>query len=137
MADSGKSTSMEETKEQKPASFGSPKQYRRLIWKLDMRLLPPLIALWAVSLIDRVNIGNARIQGLEKDLHMDPSGTQFNVALIVIYAGLLTCEIPSNWLMRKIRPTIVLCSETFLLGLSRVLCVLYRPLTFGRNFHHC
>jgi hypothetical protein len=55
-------------------------EYRKLIWKLDLRLLPPLFALWFISLIDRVNIGAARIQGLEKDLGMDPRSNQFNIA---------------------------------------------------------
>lgn len=55
-------------------------EYRRLIWKLDVHLLPPLFVLWFISLIDRVNIGTARIQGLEKDLGMDPLSNQFNIA---------------------------------------------------------
>ena len=59
----------------------SSAEHRKLIWKLDARLLPPLFILWFVSLIDRVNIGTARIQGLEKDLKMDPLGTQFNFAV--------------------------------------------------------
>jgi hypothetical protein len=96
----------------------SPKQYRKLIWKLDIRLIPPLVALWASSLIDRVNIGAAKIQGLEADLGMDPLSNQFNIALVVIFVGLITCEIPSNWAMRKFSPSKVLCVECFLLGRS-------------------
>lgn len=60
-------------------SFSSA-EYRKLIWKLDVRLLPPLFILWFISLIDRVNIGTARIQGLEKDLGMNPLSRQFNIA---------------------------------------------------------
>ncbi len=55
-------------------------EYRKLIWKLDVRLLPPLFVLWFISLVDRVNIGTARIQGLEKDLGMNPRSNQFNIA---------------------------------------------------------
>jgi hypothetical protein len=55
-------------------------EYRKLIWKLDVHLLPPLFILWFISLIDRVNIGTARIQGLEKDLKMDPLSNKFNIA---------------------------------------------------------
>jgi hypothetical protein len=55
-------------------------EYRKLIWKLDVHLLPPLFVLWFISLIDRVNIGTARIQGLEKDLGMNPLSNQFNIA---------------------------------------------------------
>jgi hypothetical protein len=58
----------------------SSTEYRKLIWKLDVRLLPPLFILWFISLIDRVNIGTARIQGLEKDLGMNPLSKQFNIA---------------------------------------------------------
>lgn len=94
----------------------SPLEYRKLIWKLDVRLLPPLFALWFVSLLDRVNIGNARLVGLEKDLSMDPTGNQFNLALIVVMAGLITMEVPSNFLVKKVSPSMVLAGEILLLG---------------------
>ena len=96
-----------------PAAL-SPMQYRKLIWKLDLHLLPPLFALWFVSLIDRVNIGNANIQGLQKDLHM--KGNDFNVALLVVLVGLITMEVPSNFLLKKTSPSMVLALESLLLG---------------------
>ena len=86
-------------------------EYRKLIWKIDLRLLPPLFTLWFISLIDRVNIGAARIQGLEKDLGMDPNSNQFNIAtgmcfdnnqneklpnlfvLVVVFIGLMVAEV--------------------------------------------
>jgi hypothetical protein len=55
-------------------------EYRKLNWKLDLRLLPLLFILWFISLIDRVNIGAARIQGLEADLKMNPLNNRFNIA---------------------------------------------------------
>lgn len=68
------------TKDVNTVDTFSNAEYRKLIWKLDVRLLPPLFVLWFISLIDRVNIGTARIQGLEKDLGMNPLSTQFNTA---------------------------------------------------------
>lgn len=94
----------------------TPFLYRKLIWKLDLHLLPPLWALWFCSPIDRVNTGNAKIQGLEKDLHIDPKSNQFNVALVVIFIGLIGFEVPSNYLMKRVSPRAVLCAETLLLG---------------------
>jgi hypothetical protein len=94
----------------------TPFQYRKLIWKLDLHLLPPLWALWFVSLIDRVNIGNAKLQGLEQDLHMDPKTNEFNIALVLIFVGLIVFEVPSNYLVKRFSPRVVLCAETFLLG---------------------
>lgn len=68
-------------------------EYRKLIWKLDLHLLPPLFILWFISLIDRVNIGAARIQGLEKDLRMNPLSNQFNIATVVVFIGLMIAEV--------------------------------------------
>ncbi|OAQ97104.1 hypothetical protein LLEC1_04367 [Akanthomyces lecanii] len=95
-------------------------EYRKLIWKLDVRLLPPLFILWFISLIDRVNIGTARIQGLEKDLHMDPRSNQFNIATVVVFVGLIIAEVPSNWLVKRFSPAAVLCLECVLLGLFTI-----------------
>lgn len=53
--------------------------------------------------IDRINIGNARIQGLEKSLNMKDN--DFNVALLVFFPLYILCEVPSNVLIRKIAPS--------------------------------
>lgn len=97
----------------------SPLEYRKLIWKLDVHLLPFLFILWFVSLIDRLNIGSAKIFGIEKDLHMDPRGTDFNVAIITTMVGLILFDVPSNYLLKKLRPSWVLTAENLLLGAYR------------------
>jgi hypothetical protein len=37
---------------------------RKLLWKLDFRLVPWLSLLYLLSFLDRTNIGNAKIQGV-------------------------------------------------------------------------
>ena len=37
---------------------------RKLLWKLDLRLIPWLSLLYLLSFLDRTNIGNAKIQGV-------------------------------------------------------------------------
>jgi hypothetical protein len=37
---------------------------RKLLWKLDMRLIPWLTFLYLLSFLDRTNIGNAKIEGV-------------------------------------------------------------------------
>lgn len=37
---------------------------RKLVWKLDFRLIPWLSLLYLLSFLDRTNIGNAKIQGV-------------------------------------------------------------------------
>lgn len=53
------------------------KQESALIRKIDRKLLPLLTILYLLSFLDRTNIGNARLFGLEKDLGM--KGLDYNV----------------------------------------------------------
>ncbi|KAL0949961.1 hypothetical protein HGRIS_009981 [Hohenbuehelia grisea] len=75
---------------------------RRVLWKLDIHILPPLALLWLANFIDRSNVGNARIAGLETDAHLH--GNQFNIVLAVFYVSYLLVEVPSNWVLKKIKP---------------------------------
>lgn len=43
---------------------------RKLVRKLDARLLPVLTMLYLLSFLDRSNIGNAKLDGLTADLKM-------------------------------------------------------------------
>ncbi|KAF8897517.1 MFS general substrate transporter [Infundibulicybe gibba] len=75
---------------------------KRILWKLDCHVLPPLALLWLANFIDRSNVGNARIAGLERDAHLH--GNQFNTALAVFYVTYLLVEVPSNVVLKKMRP---------------------------------
>ncbi|KAJ7498941.1 MFS transporter [Mycena latifolia] len=84
-----------------------PKHYdramaKKILWKLDCRVLPPLALLWLCNFIDRSNIGNARIAGLERDTKLH--GNQFNIVLTVFYATYLIVEVPSNLVLRRLKP---------------------------------
>ncbi|EMD40831.1 hypothetical protein CERSUDRAFT_111415 [Gelatoporia subvermispora B] len=75
---------------------------KRILWKLDLHVLPALALLWLASFIDRTNIGNANIAGLPQDLHLH--GIQFNTALAVFYVPYILVELPSNWMLKRMRP---------------------------------
>lgn len=69
------------------ASVGfDTKSTKRLLRKIDMRLIPFLALLYLLSFLDRTNIGNARLAGLEADLGM--KGLQYNVRPRVVRKGL-------------------------------------------------
>ena len=51
---------------------------KRLLRKIDRNILPVLSILYLLSFLDRSNIGNARLAGLEKDLHM--KGLDYNAS---------------------------------------------------------
>lgn len=53
------------------------KTTKRLVRKMDWNLLPFLSLLYLLSFLDRTNIGNARLAGLETTLHM--KGLNYNV----------------------------------------------------------
>ena len=52
-------------------TFDAPRQ-KKLLRKIDMRLLPPLALLYLVSYMDRTNMGNAKLQNLTEDLKLSP-----------------------------------------------------------------
>lgn len=58
------------------------KSTKKLVRKIDYYLVPFLSLLYLLSFLDRTNIGNARLGGLEEDLGM--SGLDYNVSKIRI-----------------------------------------------------
>ncbi|KAH6607284.1 MFS permease [Trichoderma cornu-damae] len=70
---------------------------------MDMRLLPMLAVLYLLSFLDRGNIGNAKIEGLQEDLNMSPS--QYNLCLTIFFFTYAAFEVPSNLLLKKLRPS--------------------------------
>ena len=94
-----------------------PKAARRLLVKCDIRLIPILGCLYLVSFLDRSNIANARLFGLEKSLHMPSNG--FNTCLWIFYLPFVIVEIPSNLFMslNKIKPNQWLAGAMLILGM--------------------
>jgi hypothetical protein len=49
---------------------------KKVLRKMDIRLIPMLALLYLLSFLDRGNIGNAKIEGLAEDLNL--TGAQYN-----------------------------------------------------------
>ncbi|KJY00553.1 major facilitator superfamily transporter like protein [Zymoseptoria brevis] len=75
------------------------KEQDRIYHKVDRRLVPMLALLYLIAHLDRANIGNAKIEGLETDLNME--GNDYNIALMVFFVPYVLCEVPSNMLLSK------------------------------------
>ncbi|KAK5061222.1 hypothetical protein LTR84_007764 [Exophiala bonariae] len=75
----------------------------KLVRKLDRFIVPPVMLLYLVSFLDRVNIGNARLYGLEKDLNLH--GSQFQTAVSILFVTYVLLEVPCNLLIKKLRPS--------------------------------
>ncbi|KAL6851780.1 MFS general substrate transporter [Trichoderma novae-zelandiae] len=89
---------------------------RSVLFKMDTRLMPVLALLLLCSFLDRTNVGNAKILGLEADLGI--SDRQYSQGLAVFYATYIACELPSNLVLKKISPRIWLPSLTVAWGIT-------------------
>ncbi|KAF8930764.1 hypothetical protein BGZ52_000653 [Haplosporangium bisporale] len=68
----------------------------RLRRKIDLRLIPLLSLMYLFSFLDRVNIGNAKVAGLEKDIGLTPQ--EYSWALSIFFIGYIIAETPSQML---------------------------------------
>lgn len=68
---------------------------KALVRKIDLRLLPAIWLMYLLSYIDRTNIGNAKVAGLQDDLHL--SSGQYSLALIVFFITYVLFEVPSKY----------------------------------------
>ncbi|KAI1637862.1 major facilitator superfamily domain-containing protein [Biscogniauxia mediterranea] len=91
------------------------RQERKVLWKLDTRILPVLAVLFLCSFLDRTNVGNARLYGLEEEIGITDS--QYDSGLAVYYATYIAGEIPSNLILRKLTPSIWLPCLAFFWGI--------------------
>jgi hypothetical protein len=58
---------------------------KRLMRKLDLHIIPWAMWMYLMSFMDRVNIGNARIYGLERDLGIEGTNMyQLSVSILFV-----------------------------------------------------
>ncbi|KAE9371599.1 MFS transporter-like protein [Stipitochalara longipes BDJ] len=57
---------------------------RRVVRKIDLHLMPLVIALYLLAYLDRSNIGNARIAGMDKDLSLDSDSYEWLLTIFYI-----------------------------------------------------
>lgn len=50
-------------------------------------------------------IAQARLNGLEKELGMNPKSSQFNTTVSILFVGYVLMQVPSNMLITKVRPS--------------------------------
>ncbi|KAG9785674.1 pantothenate transporter liz1, partial [Aureobasidium melanogenum] len=79
---------------------------RALLWKLDLQLIPWLSFLYLISFLDRTNIGNAKIDGLQEDLHM--TNNEYNNTLTIFFISYSVFEPLTQVLLKRLKPSIFL-----------------------------
>lgn len=82
---------------------------RKLVWRQDKRIVPLSAGIYFLCYLDRSNIGNARV--LNSSTHNDmqtetgASEYQYTIALMIFLIGYFLFEVPSNILLKKLRPS--------------------------------
>ncbi|KAL2869603.1 major facilitator superfamily domain-containing protein [Aspergillus lucknowensis] len=113
----------------------SQEMQKRVLRKMDLRLIPMLALLYLLAFLDRGNIGNAKIEGMLDDLHM--SGQEYNWCLTVFFFTYVAFELPSNLLLKKLRPSRLLPSLMVAWGIVMTLMGIvtnYHGLLISRLF---
>ncbi|KAF9477431.1 MFS general substrate transporter [Pholiota conissans] len=88
------------------ASVDDEKKVKDAVRKLDITILPIMTMFYFLSFLDRANIGNARVAGLQKGLHL--SDHQYQIAVTITFVPYILSELPANLLLRKIGPNILM-----------------------------
>ena len=86
---------------------------RRLVRKIDFVVVPILLALYLLAFLDRSNIGNAKLDGLVKDIDL----RDYSTALTLFFVGYVVGEVPANIVLKKTSPPVWLPTLTLLWGI--------------------
>lgn len=98
---------------------------RDLLWKQDLRIIPLSAAIYFLSFLDRTNIGNAMVLNLSTNHDMQHetkmTDQQFVNSLMVFLVSYAIFEVPSNILLKKLRPSRWLAFLMFCWGAMTIL----------------
>ncbi|OCL01879.1 MFS general substrate transporter [Glonium stellatum] len=78
-------------------------EQKKVIRKIDVRLLPILGLMYSISLVDRNNLGLALVAGMQEDLQLH-TGTRYTIIVMVFFIAYILFEIPSNLVLPKAGP---------------------------------
>lgn len=87
---------------------------RKVVRKIDLYLLITIFWMYLLSYMDRTNVGNAKVGGMEDDLDLD--SIEYSNALIVFFISYVVFEVPANLILVRIGPAIFLPSIMIIWG---------------------
>ncbi|KAG1152507.1 hypothetical protein G6F37_000355 [Rhizopus arrhizus] len=87
---------------------------RKLVKTLDLRLMVWAFFGYFANGLDRNNMPNAYTTGMKEDLALVEN--QYNWAITMFFIGYIILQIPSNYIITKVRPSIMLPLVVFVWG---------------------
>ncbi|TFK34765.1 major facilitator superfamily domain-containing protein [Crucibulum laeve] len=93
---------------------------RKLVRKLDLRVLPTIVLIFIMNYIDRNGVTTARLKGMQQDLHI--SDIQYATVIAILFVSYCPAQIPSNMILNHItRPSLYIGICVVLWGLTSLL----------------
>ncbi|KAF3343948.1 hypothetical protein BJF96_g5076 [Verticillium dahliae] len=89
--------------------------YRKLVHKIDRRLITTCGFMYCVSLVDRTNLGSANIAGMSKDLELTV-GYRYSLIALVFFITFTLFQLPATVACRKIGAKVFLPGITLAWG---------------------
>ncbi|KAJ8488534.1 hypothetical protein ONZ45_g13922 [Pleurotus djamor] len=74
---------------------------RRTMLHVDLRLLPLLSIVYAIALIDRINLGVARTAGMGEDLKLTV-GARYSIVTCLYFIPYILGQLPGNLVLRRL-----------------------------------
>ncbi len=98
--------------------------------KVSLRLLPFLFSLYVINLIDRTNIGIARLQMVDQQNILEEEAYALGAG--IFYVGYLLFEVPSNLILLRLGPRVWIARILVSWGLiSAAMMFVTGPWSFG------
>lgn len=84
----------------------SPEQQKKIVRKVDLRIIPTLGFMYCVSLMDRTNLGVAMVAGMGVDLKL--TSTRYSIIVLLFFITYVALQPPATVVLRKMGPRIFL-----------------------------
>ncbi|CZR64447.1 probable permease of the major facilitator superfamily [Phialocephala subalpina] len=106
-------TASEDSNDAHIAEF-TPEEQKKIIHRIDRRLVTTLGVLYMCSLMDRTNLGAANIAGMAKGLNL--IGERYSLIVLIFFIPYVLFQPPATVVLRKVGPRRFLSAITLLWG---------------------
>jgi hypothetical protein len=84
----------------------TPEEKKKIIRKVDFRLIPTLGFMYCVSLMDRTNLGVAMVAGMGVDLNL--TSQRYSLIVLLFFITYVALQPPATVILRKVGPRLFL-----------------------------
>ncbi|THX26171.1 retrograde regulation protein 2 [Aureobasidium pullulans] len=96
----------------------TPEEQKKIIWRIDRRLVLTLGFLYCVSLMDRTNTGIAVVAGMGVDLLLIKD--RYSIIVLVFFIPYVFFQPPATVILRKVGPRAFLPTITLFWGITMI-----------------